>query len=52
MNPVLDPIYKDGAVKFLVGNGTSRKLVFSRAELVALRSLIDQSLEAYHVATP
>ncbi len=47
MNPVVDPVYKDGTVKFLVGNGTSRKLVFNRAELAALRSLIDQSLEAY-----
>jgi hypothetical protein len=47
MSPIVDPVYKDGAVKFLLGNGTSRKLVFSCAELEALRSLIDQRLEAY-----
>lgn len=47
MTPAITPVYKDGLVKFLVSNGTSRKLVFNHPELTALRSLIDQSLEAY-----
>lgn len=46
MSAIVDPVLKDGVVKFLVGNGTSKKLVFSHAELEALRSRINQCLEA------
>jgi hypothetical protein len=45
--PIVEPFCKDGEVKYFVGiTGASKKLVFSRSELAALRSLIELSLEA------
>lgn len=44
MSAVVTPFYRDGEVKYFVGNGTSRKLIYDRAELAALRSAINQAL--------
>lgn len=49
--PTVDPFYREGMVKFFVGNGASKKLIFNRAELVALRAAIDVCLEANRAHT-
>lgn len=50
MRPIVEPFYRNGEVRFSVGiSGAHKRLVYSRAELAALRSLIDESLEADHV---
>ncbi len=51
MTPTVDPFHREGQVKFFVSNGTSKKLVFNRAELEALRDLVNQALGVDHAHT-